>query len=874
MEPPSTQQRDTHPNSPEYVRELARFTSLHPGLVDPDNLFSVFIGTAGLNSVEKYHSELEGTFCSLAKGDEKLFKIACGAWSFFYKGVPDSKAQLQLTLDLNDEIGDAETINKLVKLAHFGRYPSLEGDNLTNQEMLAALANPIVHTDIQHYKPQIEWSTKIVKAGLRAKYKRSNLIIDPILADLRTHTKNWNSSVYKAPYTCIIGPSMIGKTRALMELGQHVCVVYICLRSPKSTGQPARSKLADLIFPSKSDDLILHYSKLLAAILEAMADFFSRDTVAKMEEKDQLAAWNQHSFPDDDDHEFFSDEVILKMQSLPHHPQSVAYIQEASKRIDFAINFMKNRTLKVLLAIDEARNLLDWTDDSLQISYFRVFRRVLSDVPHEKGFFAVLIDTTSRVANFAPALENDPSLRLPNRGVKLFEPIFRLATMDLRVDNSPPQTWNELVSPARLLNYGSPFFGHYYEETSTSKPATAFEETMKIAQLKLICKSTLPPADQLTEPELFALLGPTIQPQLASTVRLTSELISSHAAHCHHITPARDGIICGYPSQFVYSAAANAMITSDDKIWIACIDTLAFAVKNKMIASGDSGEMATAIILIRAMQKTRKIPGDGDNRYGCSARLVDFLATLTGKKPHEFDFGFKTKSDRDDLVNRGRIFFNHFNLIRYTPDVRKLLKFLYRGLAVQCKHQQHGLDHLFSIYLTPVSESENLSDPKNSKNTIPLNISNVTFCGIQTKNQKKAIDWSASYKWCKSYAGINGIDNPYLILLFNLRAVKKDLKIHPWHVPKEKGDTRRVYMEFHSLDSFDCLTPDMRAALCRLIKSESDVMQIHKDKAAIVEWMKIDNPEVYSDHAQSDNDQSAPTRQSPRRSKRRRSSQQ
>jgi hypothetical protein len=87
----------------------------------------------------------------------------------------------------------------------------------------------------------------------------------------------------------------------------------------------------------------------------------------------------------------------------------------------------------------------------------------------------VLTDTTSRVSNFAPAAVNDPSLRLPDEGVKLLEPIYRIATMDLMIDSeSPPQTWEEMVSPARLLKYGSPFIGFFFQQNSQSEDRERF----------------------------------------------------------------------------------------------------------------------------------------------------------------------------------------------------------------------------------------------------------------------------------------------------------------------------------------------------------------------------------------------------------------
>ena len=57
--------------------------------------------------------------------------------------------------------------------------------------------------------------------------------------------KNWEPEKYLAPYTALIGPSMSGKTRLLMQLSQTMCVIYLCLRPHNSTRIPPRSARAD-----------------------------------------------------------------------------------------------------------------------------------------------------------------------------------------------------------------------------------------------------------------------------------------------------------------------------------------------------------------------------------------------------------------------------------------------------------------------------------------------------------------------------------------------------------------------------------------------------------------------------------------------------
>ncbi|PLW18636.1 hypothetical protein PCANC_13313 [Puccinia coronata f. sp. avenae] len=134
----------------------------------------------------------------------------------------------------------------------------------------------------------------ILQAGYRARYERSDVIIDPIFTNLREWAGEWSSSKFKAPYTSIIGPTMIGKTQALMQLASDFCVVYICLRPDDSTGQyPSHLGLAEAINPLEADNLREHYRRLLGVIFETVAEFFLRHNVLKMKEKDTLQPFSQ-----------------------------------------------------------------------------------------------------------------------------------------------------------------------------------------------------------------------------------------------------------------------------------------------------------------------------------------------------------------------------------------------------------------------------------------------------------------------------------------------------------------------------------------------------------------------------------------------------
>jgi hypothetical protein len=284
-------------------------------------------------------------------------------------------------------------------------------------------------------------------------------------------------------------------------------------------------------------DMEQYYSCFLTATLEVMAEFFSHSKLQDLNPEEKLRLWNEYNAKMDHtkNGDEFSSDVKNKMKALLDcsSAESVALLSEAVSEANQKLDFIQNKQLKVLLAINDARNLLKPTDETHNISYFRLLCRALSQFPPSCGFFAVFTDTTSKVANFSPLLARDPSLKLLDHGRELFPPIYKIGTLDLMV-KPVPRSWNELMSPVRLLSYGSPYYWLYSEEASRTTADAAITDILLTAQTKLLCQKFTPSPADITEAQIFALLGSTIQTRHTSS-DLNSELVSSHAAHCMFI---------------------------------------------------------------------------------------------------------------------------------------------------------------------------------------------------------------------------------------------------------------------------------------------------------------------------------------------------
>ncbi|WAQ85117.1 hypothetical protein PtA15_5A691 [Puccinia triticina] len=347
------------------------------------------------------------------------------------------------------------------------------------------------------------------------------------------------------------------------------------------------------------------------AILEALAaNFFNKQDVTA-DVRVRLNQWNDYTEVAslgtldwaERTQQRFTDDVLAEMKKFDNSMEDPLVC--AMNAMSDSTGFVNKNPLKVLLVLDEARVLLTTPESTLGLSLFRTLRRTIMKTPEKAGFFTILVDTTSNVANFSRASKFDPSARHGFVGPNLlYPPLYEIASLDAMVPPEPPKSWEELVSPGRLFKYGSPVFGTYFCDASAEENAVhtnIHHAILELAHFKLLGPSEPTGPKNLTKAQAFAFLGPTIQPRLSAAYDLNTELIASHAAHCDHINPDCDMVLSNYPSQFTLAAAAVRFLTDDGKL-VQCIKALTAAVLYGLNAAGSAGELASRIILLRAMQ--------------------------------------------------------------------------------------------------------------------------------------------------------------------------------------------------------------------------------------------------------------------------------
>ncbi|KAH9448751.1 hypothetical protein Pst134EA_028046 [Puccinia striiformis f. sp. tritici] len=243
--------------------------------------------------VSKYLDDLEQFFSTLPECVNATRDIS---WQCFVQGNLMTFVILIQGLSL----GTSDMQDAAIKLACLRRYPQLYDpirlDTSTMRRALEAESKEAGRA-ILEASPRIVFNSQVsggvIQKGYQSPYLHSSVIVDSILDTLDKYAMQWDDNIYMGPYAALIGPSTCGKSRMLMDMLQHICMVYICLRPKNLPGFPPRSALADHILHTAADDEI-YYTSLLASILQVVANLFrSQDPAENMQ--DRLKKWNDYT---------------------------------------------------------------------------------------------------------------------------------------------------------------------------------------------------------------------------------------------------------------------------------------------------------------------------------------------------------------------------------------------------------------------------------------------------------------------------------------------------------------------------------------------------------------------------------------------------
>ena len=219
-----------------------------------------------------------------------------------------------------------------------------------------------------------------------------------------------------APYIALFQSSGSGKSRLLREVSRLRSTLYVCCRSGNS-GYPLRTSTAlqFLFGPLKSKT---HE--------EGLKEMVERLRCAETAARYYLP--RAASFP-----EYDASQAEFPSEQLSNRIWGVDVERSKTK---FGVDLDSNSDDAVLIVLDEARWLLDtrasgkWFDANA----FRFFRRAIRSYwgkYPDSRLFAVFVDTSSRINNFAPSQAMDPSARQSKEGGgELFRPFILSESFD------------------------------------------------------------------------------------------------------------------------------------------------------------------------------------------------------------------------------------------------------------------------------------------------------------------------------------------------------------------------------------------------------------------------------------------------------------
>ncbi len=242
---------------------------------------------------------------------------------------------------------------------------------------------------------------------------------------------------FLAPYVSVVQSSGYGKTRLMLETAHKIRTMYVCMRPKSATGFPERSEVA--------------IGALFGDLNKTDADTYSYQLSRKFG-----LCWYSAVQCLPKPGEIYANPSRFQSEVMATHVWNLGAVRADASLAGEEL---------VLLIFDEARVTL--TEEVQGISQFRLIRRALwmysQSNPNSNPVFAVFIDTSSTIQNFAPSSQLDPSLRpkfldMEMTAKELFRPWIVRGSFDALFQPLPATTENleALVTSEMYLRAGRP----------------------------------------------------------------------------------------------------------------------------------------------------------------------------------------------------------------------------------------------------------------------------------------------------------------------------------------------------------------------------------------------------------------------------------
>jgi hypothetical protein len=534
-----------------------------------------------------------------------------------------------------------------------------------------------------------------------------------------------SSKAWHSPYISIVQSSGFGKSRACKEIAtttfdenKNWLSFFICCRDSKWKGYPPQTKPAVDFFnslltktPSDAVEITTRWIKWLVyfrfVFRLAFLKFKNKETKRIKEResnKDKLEIIVKN-VTDIEISSLLKEWRITKFERMQFDREKESMERKAFWSICFEkchqdlmmqmFNFINFKTMsktdpgmfkemlqnkKTLVVIDEARFLSNSKlVDHSGYALFRVFRSALKGF--DTGLIAVVVDTQSQIANFAPSRHLDPSLRVTGKSdhnyMDLFHPFTAVTTTDVLCDPN-----SNLDDAKYRFILGRPLWKVTLDLVNGS-----ISQLHEFALSKLF--GGIPfPNDTGKIACIAVLTGINILP--ISTI--ARNLVASHMATCLAIDSGRESLLITYPVEPILAEAAKSYVKERHccKELFKVFEPLQSCFQLGVIDRGHNGELVAKLLILLGMFQT-----SDTGTVMISRQKV--LRTLFGNT-------FINKKNKSMFTFEDEFFFNCFTQIFRKKEYWKesdaqveLASFFNRGAAIQLPAGHIGADLLLPI---------------------------------------------------------------------------------------------------------------------------------------------------------------------------------
>ena len=406
------------------------------------------------------------------------------------------------------------------------------------------------------------------------------------------------SQDFFAPYIALVQSSGSGKTRLLRECSDLIPTLYVCFRSGQSGYPPATSNAIASLFEK------LDRSRDLSLCIEQMVERLRRV---------EISARVHLTKPGVSRAGYVKSKPEFPSEQLPH----VWNLDD----IDL------NRSVPsydgvVLLVLDEARWLLDKRERMVHgLNLFHFFRRALdkywAEYPDAR-LFAVMVDTSSKIENFAPHFGLDESARakLLEGGGQLLHPYVLLGSFDAYFERFKLPKGTRDLTP--LLSSKHYLFA--------GRPLVAIPFSDTVLQLSFLARKLFGGSTPDWEKPSLGPLSVVLS-RLGTSINcqspIASDLVAGHMVYLLASDLTRTQMFVAYLAEPRLALAA-AMLWSSEPV---LVNKLIPALHSAMVAGtvGALGEIVGQLILLIACDTACLL---ADKKPGEVVPLVNVLEQL------------------------------------------------------------------------------------------------------------------------------------------------------------------------------------------------------------------------------------------------------